>query len=170
MENQGRERKISLIVVSILNVVCQYAAQSHKAISEEKEIYDQIKDSLKGDRVAFYNYWIFIFYLFNAIYGIEKKLDKNGFTKKEFDAELITQLKTLDVYSLTAFEVIQSYEGGVTKFIGNRLCKELNVECAILELRINGLFNSYLLHGFYPALEKAWSINELLEEKKSGAE
>jgi len=166
MENQGREKKLSLVVVSILNVVCQYAAESHKTISEDKEIFDQIKDSLTGDRVGFYNYWIFIFYLFNAVYGIQKKLDKIGFTKKEFDAELMTQLKTLDVYSLNAFDVIENYEGGITKFIGNRLCKELNIECSILEFKINGIFNSYLLHGFYPSIEKAWSINEFLEKRK----
>ena len=63
MANQDKEKKLSLIVVSILNVVSQYAAQSHKAISEDKEIYEQIKDSFEGDKIAFYNYWIFIFYL-----------------------------------------------------------------------------------------------------------
>ena len=170
MTNQEKEKKLSLIVVSILNVVSQYAAQSHKAISEEKEIYDQIKDSLKGDAVGFYNYWIFIFYLFNAVYGAEKMLEKNGITKEEFTNELMAQLKKLGIYSLNAFEVIKNYEGSVAKFIGNRICKELNIESAILEFQINGIFNNYLLHGFYPSVEKAWSINEFLEKRKTASQ
>lgn len=170
MENQDRGKNLSLIVMRILYVVSRYAAQSHKAISEEKKIYDQIKDSLKGDRIGFYNYWIFIFYLFNAVYGMGKKLEKNGLAKEEFMTELMAQLKELGIYSLNALDVIEKYEGGVTKFIGNRICKELHVESAILELEINGIFIGYLLHGFYPSLEKAWSINASLEKKKSGAE
>jgi len=170
MANQDKEKKLSLIVVSILNVVSQYAAQSHKAISEDKEIYEQIKDSFEGDKIAFYNYWIFIFYLFNAVYGTEKKLEKNGFTKEEFTTELMSQLKKLGIYSLNAFEVIKNYEGSVAKFIGNRICKELSIESAVLEFQINGIFNNYLLHGFYPSVEKAWSINEFLEKRKAAPE
>lgn len=169
MTSQGKEKKLSLTVATILYVVSQFAAKSHGAISEEKKIYDQIKDSLKGDRVAYYNYWIFIFYLFNAVYGMEKKLEKNGFAKEEFMTEVLAQLKQLGIYSLNALETIENYEGGVTKFIGNRLCKELGIESAILELEINGIFIDHLLHGFYSSLEKAWSINETLGKKKSDA-
>ncbi len=166
MTTQDKQKKLSLIVMSLLSVASQYAIQSYKAMSEEKEIYDQIKDSLNGDRLGFYNYWIFIFYLYNAVYGMEKKLGKNNFTKEEFTAELMMQLEKLCIYSLNAFEIIKNYEGGVTKFIGNRLCKELDIECIILELKINAIFNSYLLHGFYPCIEKAWAINESESSRK----
>lgn len=170
MENQpSKEKKLSLIVVSILNVVNECAIRSCEDISKDEEVYSIIKAALKDESITFLHYWACIFYLYDAIHGIEKKLYDAGFSEEEFTVELMKHVQELlKITSLYDFNEIENYEGGITKFMGHKLCQKLNIEDASFDLKINTTFMGYLLHGFYPALDNAWSINERLAKRKAG--
>ena len=167
MEKQrSREEKLSLIVASILYAVGVYAVKSCEDIMKDDEIYPAIKNILKDDFVNTLGRHAFTFYLFNAVNGIDKKLQEVGFDKKEFDKELMVQLqRTLKISSLHDFEEIEDYEGTVIKFMGHKLCRELNIESAIFEFKINTIFNGYLIHGFYQSINHAWHANNIIEKK-----
>jgi len=169
MEKQrSREEKLSLIVASILGIVNECAVRSCEDISKNTEIYAIIKNILKDNCIDILHRDSFIFYLFNAVKGIDKKLQEVGFEEKEFNIELMIQLqKTLNLTSLHNFDEIENYKDGITEFMGYKLCKELNIEDAIFKLRVNTVFMGYLLHAFYPAINNAWSINDILERKEN---
>jgi len=168
MEKQrSRGEKLSLIVASILSVVNECAVRSCEDISKDTEIYAIIKDILKDKSIDILHRNSFIFYLFNAVKGIDNKLQEVGFEEKEFNIELMIQLqRTLNISSLHDFNEIENYNDGVTKFMGHKLCKELNIEDAIFELKVNTIFMGYLFHSFYPAINDAWLINNILEKRK----
>ncbi len=168
MEKQrSREEELSLIVASILGVVNECAVRSCEDISKDAEIYAIIKNLLKDDSMDILHRNSLIFYLFNAVKGIDKKLREVSFEEKEFNIELMIQLqRTLNITSLHDFDEIENYSGGIAKFMGHKFCKEFNIEDAILEYRVNLVFMSYLLHSFYPAVNNAWLINNILEKRK----
>lgn len=167
MEKQrSREKRLSLIVASLLGVVNECAVRSCEDISKDPDVYPIIKNVLKDKAIDTLYYDSFIFYLFNAVDGIDKKLEEAGFGRGEFDKELSIQLKQIpEVGTLPNFDEIKNYDDVITKFMGHKLCKELNVESAIIELKINVVFMGRLRYGFYPAINNALSINRILEAK-----
>ena len=51
------------------------------------------------------------------------------------------------------------------QYIGSRICKILGKEDAFLMLEISTVFASFLKHGFYESMKRAWELpNETLKE------
>lgn len=51
------------------------------------------------------------------------------------------------------------------QYIGSKICRILGKESAILMLEISTVFTTFLMHGFYESMKRAWELpNETLKE------
>jgi len=164
--NDLTEHEVSLKAVAIIFAISTLSQSIIEAFQEQIEEFKDFKQD-ELNKVSFIISYVLLFNIQRNIWEANFFIDEqkaSDFEKKLF--KIFEKSYGVDPISFIK-DIVEYIKGGdrtrEVQYVGSKICREFNKEDAFLMIKINGIFNTYLL-GFFDMVKTSLKIsNDSLE-------